>query len=63
MYPERVREDTTSGVGGWGDPNDDDQITDGAFTDGFIVSYDRIPHLTGFAADIHQLILVAPACS
>ena len=31
--------DTTSGVGGWGDPDDDDQITDGAFADGFIVSY------------------------
>ena len=35
--------DTTSGVGGWGDPNDDDQITDGAFADGFIVSYPS-PH-------------------
>ena len=35
--------DTTSGVGGWGDPNDDDQITDGAFADGFTVSY-PLPH-------------------
>jgi len=35
--------DTTSGVGGWGDPNDDDQITDGAFADGFLVSYPS-PH-------------------
>ena len=35
--------DTTSGVGGWGDPNDDDQITDGAFADGFIVTYPS-PH-------------------
>ena len=35
--------DTTSGVGGWGDPNDDDQITDGAFAGGFIVSY-PLPH-------------------
>ena len=35
--------DTTSGVGGWGDPNDDDQITDGPFADGFIVSYPS-PH-------------------
>jgi len=35
--------DTTSGVGGWGDPNDDGQITDGAFADGFIVSYPS-PH-------------------
>jgi len=30
------------GVGGWGDPNDDNQITDGAFVD-FIVSY-PLPH-------------------
>ena len=35
--------DTTSGVGGWGDPDDDDQITDGAFADGFVVSYPS-PH-------------------
>jgi len=35
--------DTTSGVGGWGDPNDDDQITDGAFADGFHISYPS-PH-------------------
>jgi len=35
--------DTTSGVGGWGDPSDDDQITDGAFADGFHVSYPS-PH-------------------
>jgi hypothetical protein len=35
--------DTTSGVGGWGDPNDDYQITDGGFADGFIVSYPS-PH-------------------
>ena len=35
--------DTTSGVGGWGDPNDDDQITDGAFADDFHVSYPS-PH-------------------
>ena len=35
--------DTTSGVGGWGDANDDDQITDGAFADDFIVSYPS-PH-------------------
>jgi len=35
--------DTTSGVGGWGDSNDDDQITDGAFADDFIVSYPS-PH-------------------
>jgi len=34
---------TTSGVGGWGDPNDDDQITDGAFANDFIVSY-PLPH-------------------
>jgi len=35
--------DTTSGVGGWGDPNDDDQITDGAFADDFHLSYPS-PH-------------------
>jgi len=35
--------DTTSGVGGWGDPNDDDQITDGAFADGLHLSYPS-PH-------------------
>jgi hypothetical protein len=35
--------DTTSGVGGWGNPNDDYQITDGGFADGFIVSYPS-PH-------------------
>ena len=35
--------DTTSGVGGWGNPNDDDQITDGAFADGFLLSYPS-PH-------------------
>jgi len=35
--------DTTSGVGGWGDPNDDDQITDGAFADDFLLSY-PLPH-------------------
>jgi len=35
--------DTTSGVGGWGDANDDDQITDGAFADGFLLSYPS-PH-------------------
>ena len=31
--------DTTSGLGGWGDPNDDNQITDGGFADDFVVSY------------------------
>lgn len=35
--------DTTSGVGGWGNPNDDHQITDGAFATGFPVSYPS-PH-------------------
>jgi len=35
--------DTTSGVGGWGDPNDDYQITDGAFAADFPVSYPS-PH-------------------
>ena len=35
--------DATSGVGGWGDPNDDYQITDGAFATGFPVSYPS-PH-------------------
>ena len=35
--------DTTSGVGGWGDPDDDDQITDGAFADDFLLSYPS-PH-------------------
>jgi len=35
--------DTASGVGGWGDPNDDNQITDGGFADGFVVSYPS-PH-------------------
>ena len=31
--------DPTSGVGGWGDPNDDYQITSGGFADGFFLSY------------------------
>ena len=35
--------DTTSGVGGWGNPNDDYQITSGAFAKDFIVSY-PVPH-------------------
>ena len=35
--------DTTSGVGGWGDPNDDYQITDGGFAEDFVVSY-PVPH-------------------
>ena len=34
---------TTNGVGGWGDPNDDYQITDGGFAEGFSVSYPS-PH-------------------
>jgi len=34
--------DAASGVGGWGDPNNDDQITDGGFAD-FTVSY-PVPH-------------------
>jgi len=34
--------DTTSGVGGWGDPNDDNQITSGGFVN-FTVSYPA-PH-------------------
>jgi len=34
--------DADSGVGGWGDPNDDNQITDGGFVD-FAVSYPA-PH-------------------
>ena len=34
--------DSASGVGGWGDPNDDNQITDGGFAD-FLVSYPS-PH-------------------
>jgi len=33
----------TDGVGGWGDPNDDYQITDGGFADGFSVAYPE-PH-------------------
>ena len=35
--------DATSGVGGWGDPNDDYQITSGGFAKDFIVSY-PVPH-------------------
>ena len=35
--------DASSGVGGWGDPNDDHQITSGGFANGFIVSYPA-PH-------------------
>lgn len=35
--------DTTSGVGGWGDPNNDWQITDGAFAADFTISYPS-PH-------------------
>jgi tyrosinase len=31
--------DTTSGVGGWGDPNDDYQISDGGFATDFYLSY------------------------
>ena len=31
--------DTTSGLGGWGDPNNDNQITDGAFANDFTISY------------------------
>ena len=31
--------DTTSGVGGWGDPNNDYEITSGAFADNFTLSY------------------------
>jgi hypothetical protein len=31
--------DATSGFGGWGDPGNDFQITDGAFSAGFTVSY------------------------
>jgi len=34
--------DANSGIGGWGDPNNDNQITDGAFAD-FAVSY-PVPH-------------------
>ena len=33
----------TSGVGGWGDPNDDHQITDGGFAKDFVLSY-PVPH-------------------
>ena len=35
--------DTASGVGGWGNPNHDNQITDGAFAKDFTVSY-PVPH-------------------
>ena len=35
--------DTTSGVGGWGDPNDDYQITSGGFAKDFVLSY-PVPH-------------------
>ena len=35
--------DTTSGVGGWGDPNDDYQLTTGGFADDFLLSY-PVPH-------------------
>ena len=35
--------DTTSGVGGWGEANDDYQITDGGFADDFFLSYPS-PH-------------------
>ena len=35
--------DTTSGVGGWGDPNNDNQITDGGFAKDFVLSY-PVPH-------------------
>ena len=35
--------DTTSGLGTWGDPNDDYQLTDGGFADGFHLSYPS-PH-------------------
>ena len=35
--------DPTSGVGGWGDPDDDYQITDGGFASGFTASYPS-PH-------------------
>ena len=35
--------DTTSGIGGWGDPNDDYQITDGGFAVDFPLSYPS-PH-------------------
>ena len=35
--------DTTSGMGGWGDPNDDYQITSGAFGEDFTISY-PVPH-------------------
>jgi len=35
--------DPVSGLGGWGDPNDDHQITTGAFASGFPVSY-PVPH-------------------
>jgi len=30
---------TTSGIGGWGDPNNDIEITDGGFATGFHLSY------------------------
>jgi len=35
--------DTTSGIGGWGDPDNDYQITDGAFAYDFPASY-PVPH-------------------
>ena len=35
--------DTTSGIGGWGDPNNDYQINSGGFANGFTVSYPS-PH-------------------
>ena len=35
--------DTTSGLGGWGDPNQNDQVTDGGFATGFPVAYPA-PH-------------------
>ena len=35
--------DTTSGIGGWGDPNNDYGITSGGFANGFTVSYPS-PH-------------------
>ena len=35
--------DTTSGIGGWGDPNNDYQITSGGFANNFTLSYPS-PH-------------------
>ena len=37
--------DPTSGLGGWGDSNDDHQVTAGAFADDFFLSYPSLHKL------------------